>query len=271
MVPDHVVVLGHGLPVHRMAGAEGCLGHPGHDDRLGEQVLGDRLEPSLGGVDHGHGVLHGQELGALGVLVVLVRAAQRGEDQRGPAVHDVGPVGLGGDVHGQADPLHPGFQGLRVRAGQREVPAHGHEHVHLVALERLHGLHGVMAVVPRGLDAEFLVEGLQQPFLGLLPDAHGPVALDVGVAADRAGAGAGLAEVALQQQDVDHFLDGVHRVRLLGHAECPAEDAWPWTPPASRPRPRSASGAGRWPAPSLPSPAPGGRPGTRRSRPSAPR
>ncbi len=144
-------------------------------------------------------------------------------------MHHVGPVGLGGDVHGQADPLHPGFQGFGVRAGEREVAAHGHEDVHLVALERLHGLHGVVAVVPRGLDAELAVERFEEPFLGLFPDAHGPVALDVGVPADRAGAGAGLAEVALQQQDVDHFLDGVHRVRLLRHAQGPAEDAWPWT------------------------------------------
>ncbi len=224
VVPHHVVILGHSLPVHGVVGAEGRLGHPGHDHWLGEQVIGDRLQPALGRVDHGHGILHGQELRALGVFVVFVRPAQGGEDQRRAAVDHMGPVGFGGDVHGQADPLHARFQGFRVRAGEREIAAHGYKNVHFVALEGLHGFHGVVAVVSRGLDAELFVEGLQQPLLRFLPDTHGPVTLDVGVPADGAGAGAGLAEVALQEQDVDHFLDGVHRVRLLRDAQRPAED-----------------------------------------------
>ncbi|MCY1238073.1 hypothetical protein D9M72_507910 [compost metagenome] len=149
VVPDHVVVRGHGLPVHRVVLAEGGVCHPGDDHRLREQVVRNRVEPALGGVDHGHGVLHGQELGAARVLVVLVRPAQRGQDERGPPVHHVGPVRLGGHMHGQADALHPGFQGFGVGAGQREVAAHGHKDVHVVAFEGLHRFHGVVAVAAR--------------------------------------------------------------------------------------------------------------------------
>ena len=60
-------------------------------------------------------------------------------------------------------------------------------------------------MIARDLDAEFLVQRREEPFLGFLPDAHGAVALDVGVAPDRAGPGAALAEVALKQQEVDDF------------------------------------------------------------------
>ena len=59
---------------------------------------------------------------------------------------------------------------------------------------------------------------------GSLPDAHRAVALHVGVAAHRAQPGAGLADVALEQGDVDDLLDRRDRVAVLGDAHRPADD-----------------------------------------------
>jgi hypothetical protein len=44
------------------------------------------------------------------------------------------------------------------------------------------------------------------------------------MAADRAGAGPGLADAAFQQQQVYHFLDGIDGVFMLGQAHGPAGD-----------------------------------------------
>ena len=61
-------------------------------------------------------------------------------------------------------------------------------------------------------------------------DAHGAVALDVAVAAHRADPGAGAADVAAQQQEVDDLADGGDRVLVLGQAHRPADDDAPRTP-----------------------------------------
>ncbi len=75
----------------------------------------------------------------------------------------------------------------------------------------------------RAGDAEFEIQAGQELLIGLLPDSHGPVALDIGVPADRAGAGAALAEVALQEQQVDDLAERIDRMGLLGQAQCPAD------------------------------------------------
>jgi hypothetical protein len=76
----------------------------------------------------------------------------------------------------------------------------------------------------RHLELEALFQGVEQLRLGFLVDAHGAVALHVAVAAHRRQAGAGLADVAAQQLQVDDFLHGRHRMAVLGHAHGPAHD-----------------------------------------------
>ena len=56
-----------------------------------------------------------------------------------------------------------------------------------------------------------------------LKDAHGAVALDVGMAADRAHASTGLANVSLEQQHVDHIAQHSYRVLVLSQAHGPAD------------------------------------------------
>jgi hypothetical protein len=65
---------------------------------------------------------------------------------------------------------------------------------------------------------------VEQAVGGLLPDAHGPVALHVAVAAHRAHPSSRLADGAPQQQEVHDLADGGHRVGVLGQAHGPAHD-----------------------------------------------
>ena len=80
-----------------------------------------------------------------------------------------------------------------------------------------------IAVLARAGDAEPAVQCGQERLGHLLPDAHGAVALDVGVPAHRAHAGAGLADHAAHQQQVGDLADRRHRVPVLGQPHRPAE------------------------------------------------
>ena len=79
-------------------------------------------------------------------------------------------------------------------------------------------------MLARNVEAKFFFYVGQEPLRHLLRDAHRAVTLDIGVATERAGARAGLAVVAGEQQEVHHFLDGGHRVAVLGHAQRPREN-----------------------------------------------
>ena len=107
---------------------------------------------------------------------------------------------------------------------------------------------GVEAVLARRLEAELVAQRVEEVVGRPLPDAHGAVALDVGVAAHRAQAGAGLADVALQQRDVDELLDRGDRVAVLGDAPSPSRcTVAPESREHPRPPPRSARGSARSP------------------------
>jgi hypothetical protein len=67
-----------------------------------------------------------------------------------------------------------------------------------------------------GIEAEHLLHAVQIGRLGLLVDADGAVALHIGMATDRPDAGAGLAEVAAQHQQVGDLLQQARAVLVLG-------------------------------------------------------
>ncbi|CAO5230012.1 hypothetical protein FAGKG844_130072 [Frankia sp. AgKG'84/4] len=81
-----------------------------------------------------------------------------------------------------------------------------------------------MTVLARRVEAELGAEGVQERRGRPLPDAHRPVPLDVRVPAHRAHPGAGAADVAAHQQDVDDLLDRRDGARVLGQAHRPAHD-----------------------------------------------
>ncbi|MNT35494.1 hypothetical protein D3C72_1715240 [compost metagenome] len=79
----------------------------------------------------------------------------------------------------------------------------------------------------RHLEAETTLQGIEQGHRRACVDAHGPVALNVAMTTHRAQAGTGNAEVATQQHQVGDFLDGRHRVTVLGDTHGPAHDDFP--------------------------------------------
>ena len=129
-----------------------------------------------------------------------------------------------GDLHRQAGVGQGLFRDLGIRGRPHEVAAHADEDADLAVPHGADGGHGVEAVRPGGEELELVVKPVMEVLRHLLENAHGPVALDVGVAADGADAGSGLADVALEKQDVDHVAEGGNRVLVLGQAHGPADD-----------------------------------------------
>ncbi len=87
-------------------------------------------------------------------------------------------------------------------SGGGEVAAHRDQRLHPPAGHGPQGVHGVQAVLAGDVDAELCCQRVQEDRGHLLPDSHGPVAMDVGVPAHRAEAGAALADHPAQQRDV---------------------------------------------------------------------
>ena len=79
-------------------------------------------------------------------------------------------------------------------------------------------------VFSRDGKSEFPLERCKKLLVYLFPDAHGPVALHVRVAADRADARARLADLAAEKMQVDDVLDGFDRSDVLRDTHRPAGD-----------------------------------------------
>jgi hypothetical protein len=114
--------------------------------------------------------------------------------------------------------------GTGVRHGSDKVASNGHENLDPAVAHLPDGFHRVCPVLPRRIKAEFLAQRVQESGRHLLPDAHGPVPLDVAVPADRRGAGTGFADVAAEQEQVDDLLDGGHGLLVLRDAHGPGDD-----------------------------------------------
>src|SRR5262245_64949220 len=81
-----------------------------------------------------------------------------------------------------------------------------------------------MPMPSRRREPEHFLDLIEQLRLGLLVDAHRSVTLHVGVTAHRTDAGAGSAEIAPQQQQIDDLLDVLRAVTMLGDAHSVADD-----------------------------------------------
>ena len=194
------------------------------DGRLGQQVRARGLQAAAGGVHHAHGVLDGHE---------LLAAAPGGPRSVRPSVGRIrarAPVtacerlSLVDTCTVSAGAAHGGLGDVGVGGGGDEVAAHGEEDLGLAVAQGADGADDVVAVLARRGEAELLLQGVEEGGRGAFEDAHGAVALHVGVAAHRAHAGAGAADVAAQQKEVDDLADGRHGVLVLGEAHRPAHD-----------------------------------------------
>ena len=222
-VADGVVVTGELLPRHRVVGAEHGARKLADDGDLAAYVIARRLQAAAGQVHHRHRILYRDNL-LDAVVDVAVGAAQGRQDERGAAVHEMAAVELGGDLHRERAGAQRSLGDLGVGGGRGEIATHADEHRRPPVAHGPDRLDGVVAVLARAGDPEPGVQRGEETLRGLLPDAHGPVALHIGVPAHRADARAGLADHAAQQQHVGHLGDGRHRVGVLGDAHRPAHD-----------------------------------------------
>ena len=126
-------------------------------------------------------------------------------------------------MHGQGRPAQRRAGDFGVRCGLDEVAAHPDEHARLAVAERADGVDGVVSVLARRIEAELRLQPVEELSRRPLPDPHRPVTLHVGVAAHRQQPGTRFADVALGQRQIGEFLDGRHRVVMLGQPHRPAE------------------------------------------------
>ena len=155
---------------------------------------------------------------------IFFGATEAGEDECGLAGDEVGAVDFGGDLDGEFG-FGECFGGVvGVGSGGEEVASEGDEDFDFALVECFDGHDGVVAVFFGRDEMEFLAEGGHE-FVGhFFPDADGTVALDIGVAADRAEAGAGATDLAAEEDEVDDGLDIGDAVFMLGDAHAPAAD-----------------------------------------------
>ncbi|MBW4052686.1 MAG: FAD-dependent oxidoreductase, partial [Proteobacteria bacterium] len=221
-IADAVIVGCHGLPLDPAVRQRGARQH-GDDGRLGFQQRAGRFQAPLRGVHHRHRVFHRDRLEAAGLHVQL-GAAQAWQDDRLARQDQVRAVELGGDMHHQVEPGHAGEGSLRVGHRHRQVAAEADQRLRAAVADRLHRLHRIVAVGARRGKAEALADAIQQRAIRFLGDADGAVALHVGVAAQRADAGAFAADVAAQQQQVGQLLHVFGAMAMLGDAHAVAHD-----------------------------------------------
>ncbi|WP_235878698.1 hypothetical protein [Saccharopolyspora karakumensis] len=223
LVPAPVVGVHVGLPRGGAVGKRGA-GHAGDDGGFGEQARGRRALHADREVDHAHRVFDRRGLQPA-ALLVLLGASQAGQDQRLPAVHEMTPVQLGADLHGQFALAECGERVWRGGSGEGEVAAHADEHLHITPVHGLDGADGVQAVSAGRFDPACVGEAVEERGGGPVVDAAGSIALHVAVPAHRGRTGSFSSQVPAQQEQVDDLADGVYTVLVLGDAQAPAEDA----------------------------------------------
>src|SRR3546814_12720732 len=82
----------------------------------------------------------------------------------------------------------------------------------------------MMAMIARRFETEHVADAIEIGPARFLVDANGAVALDVRMAADRGDARAGLAVVALEEQQIGDLLDELGPPLLLGNPHAVTDD-----------------------------------------------
>ncbi|MNH21242.1 hypothetical protein D3C79_810450 [compost metagenome] len=172
---------------------------------------------------HAERVFHGDCLRAFGLLVDVGTAKAR-QDQCLLAVNQMAAVELGADLHGQFTATQGLCSAFSIRRGLGKIATKADEHFGLAGEHGANRFHGIVTVMTWHLEAEAALQRIEQGNRRALVDAHGAVALHVTMAAHWAQARTGHTEVAAQQHQVGDFLDGRHRMAMLGDTHGPAHD-----------------------------------------------
>ncbi|MNK43231.1 hypothetical protein D3C87_619310 [compost metagenome] len=133
-------------------------------------------------------------------------------------------VELGGDVDGQLLLFESLDDQRAVGCRAHEIAAERDEGLSLALQHRGDGFHGIVAGSARHRGAEFLLQRVEKRRRCFFVDADGAVTLHVGMAAHRAKASAGTADIAAQQHEIGDFSNDDDGVTVLGDAHGPCGD-----------------------------------------------
>ncbi|PAV71835.1 hypothetical protein WR25_11233 [Diploscapter pachys] len=196
-IADEAVIADPRIPIDLRVGIKCRLGDAGEDRRFAEQRVRRRRRAAAAAVDAAETVLHRHRLRA-GCLFVGLDPAQAGEKVAGLAGQQMRAVKLGRDADGEVERLPCRLDpcGIGHRAG--EVAAQAQERLRAAVDDMFACLDRVPALVARGIEVVELLQPVERGELGLFGDADGALSLHVAVAANRAEAGAGPADVAAQ-------------------------------------------------------------------------
>lgn len=127
-------------------------------------------------------------------------------------------------MYREVELAHGGKTLFRIGQGNRKIAAKADQHLGLSVDNRLHGCDRVMAMRFRRFETEGLLDPRQHLGAGLFGDSNGAVALHIGMAAQRADAGAGLAEIPAHQQKVCELLNVRSTLAMLRDAHAVGDD-----------------------------------------------
>ena len=223
MLADLAVVGAHAGPVDAVAIAQRRFGDPRHNGDFGPQMFARWFERPTRSVNRAHGVLDADVLFDA-ALDILFGAPHGRQDQCNITANEMRTVEFGRDLDREARLAHRLDGDAGVRRGLHEVAAEPDEDLGFAVAEGANRIDGVEAVFARRIEAELLLECVQEMLGRLLPDAHRPIALNIGMTAHRAQARTTLADIALGEGNIDDFLDRRDRVVMLGQPHRPAID-----------------------------------------------
>src|SRR5258706_9463217 len=120
------------------------------------------------------------------------------------------PIEFSRYVNSQAAATQSSGRVFGVRSSRKKVSTQSDKDFRFFAVHCLDRMNGVEPVCSRRFKTEFLTQLIQKVCGGLLPDAHGPIALHVAVPAHRTQTRARLSQLPTQHRQVDDLLNVRH-------------------------------------------------------------
>src|SRR3546814_2143607 len=165
-----------------------------------------RSEHAARGGDVRHRILDRHELLA-GRGLDPFGARDDGQDQRVAPMHQMPAVELGRDADGEVELAYRVIGAIGIGDRTDKIAAEADENFRRAREHRLDRFDRMMAMIARRFETEHVADAIEIGPARFLVDANGAVALDVRMAADRGDARAGLAVVALEEQQIGDLLD----------------------------------------------------------------
>jgi hypothetical protein len=222
-VADQIVLADKFVPFDHCAIAERRLCDAGDNRHLAQEVVGSRLVAAARGMHHGHRILHGDRLRS-SRLDIDFGSPEARQDQGGPAMDQMAAVEFRRDVDGQVQIAQRRLRRLPIGNGGGEIAADREKHLHFAPDHRFQPGDDVMSRLLRRLKAETVFQALEKVRLGNLRDADSPVALHVGMAANRTNAGAFAPDIAAKQRQIGNLLYVMRAALVLRNAHAVDQD-----------------------------------------------